>query len=359
MCANRVAQERHFEPVVSIIVPARNEEASVGLCLASLLNQSGISYEIIVVNDHSTDHTREIAESYGSVNVIDADPLPPGWTGKSHALCCGVRIARGDWFLFTDADTEHRPSSLRRAVEEAERHSADLLSYSPQQEVHSVWERSLMPVIFAELWRVYTPRKVRDPKSSVVAANGQYILIRRSIYEAIGGHEAVRDSLLEDVELARRAKRSGATIRFRYGRDAVKTRMYRSFRQMWEGWTKNLALLFPDTLRLAIMRAAEFALSFGGLCLAFFAARNHAFWHTVFGATLSALVTAGFFYRVRNAHFGWLNTIISPAGLPIFVLLLLRSRRHHLQNRVSWKGRSYAPASQAANKQPTESLSTR
>ena len=144
-------------PVVSIIVPARNEEASLSACLESLVSQSGVLFEIIVVDDGSTDRTRAIAESFPGVRVIDPAPLPPGWTGKNNAVVAGARAAKGKWLLFTDADTVHLPGSLARAIAEAEHHHADLLSYSPEQEVHGFWERAVMPVIFAELARKYPP----------------------------------------------------------------------------------------------------------------------------------------------------------------------------------------------------------
>ena len=331
-------------PVVSVIVPARNEEACLGECLRSLQEQSGIDFEVIVVNDNSTDRTREIANHYGGVEVIDAPPLPPGWTGKNHAVHCGAQAARGRWLLFTDADTVHRHRSLRHAVREAEVNLVDMLSYSPKQEVHGLWERSLMPVIFAELRRQYPPREVSRPDSPLAAANGQYLLIKREAYDAIGGHLAIRDSMLEDVELARRLKQSGRRIRFRYGRDALKTRMYRSFPQMWEGWTKNLALLFPSPGKLAVVRAGEFLASFLGLLAIPVGILLANYWIALAGAIVSLPVTFNFFQRIRRAHFGWINTIISPAGLPIFVLLLLNSRLHYQRNQVSWKGRAYAPA---------------
>ena len=331
-------------PVVSVVVPARNEEACLADCLRSLQEQAGIDYEIIVVNDNSTDNTAKLARSFGGVRVIDAPPLPPGWTGKSHAAHIGAQAARGRWLLFTDADTIHRHRSLKHAVQEAEDYSVDMLSYSPKQEVRGLWERSLMPVIFAELRRQYPPREVSRADSPIAAANGQYLLITREAYDAIGGHEAVRESLLEDVEIARRLKQSGRHIRFRYGRDALKTRMYRTFPQMWEGWTKNLALLFPSPGKLALIRAAEFLASFLGLLSFAIGLLIPNYVLAIAGALISFPVTFHFFHRVRRAHFGWINTIISPAGLPIFVLLLLNSRLHYMRNQVSWKGRAYAPA---------------
>ena len=343
MAAN--PNETKGRPVVSVIVPARNEEACLDACLRSLLFQSGIHFEIIVVNDHSTDRTREIAEGYAAVQVIDADPLPEEWTGKNHAAWCGARIARGKWLLFTDADTVHLPDSLWRAVREADENSADLLSYSPKQEVHGFFQRALMPVIFAELRMQYPPERVRNPYSKIAAANGQYLLITRPAYDAIGGHAAVRDSILEDVEIAKRVKAEEATIHFRYGSDAVRTRMYRSFWQMCEGWTKNLALLFPDTMKLVGKRSLEFFLSFGGLLALIFGLKFHILRLAEAGGVTTIPVTMNYFFQVRKAHFGWINTIISPIGLPIFVLLLLRSRLHYRRNDVIWKGRHYHPGS--------------
>jgi glycosyltransferase involved in cell wall biosynthesis len=340
-----------------VIVPARNEEACIGDCLRSLVEQSGIEYEIIVVNDNSTDRTRQIARLHG-VKVIDAPPLPAGWTGKSHAAHCGARVARGKWLLFTDADTIHRRRSLRHAVVEADENLVEMLSYSPKQEVRGLWERSLMPVIFAELRRQYPPSEVSDPDSSIAAANGQYLMILREAYDAIGGHEAVRASLLDDVALAQKVKQSGRRIRFRYGRDALKTRMYRSFPQMWEGWTKNLALLFPSTLRLAALRLLEFLASYLGWLAFFFGMTRPNYWLALAGALVTVPVTLNFFQRVRKAHFGWLSTVLSPIGLPIFVLLLVNSRLHYNRNRVMWKGREYEPANEDGQR-PQETLSSK
>jgi len=330
-------------PLVSVIVPARNEEASLGRCLSSLLEQTGVDCEILVVNDGSTDRTRQIAESFLHVRVVDADPLPPGWTGKSNALWTGVQHARGKWLLFTDADTVHLPGSLQRALEEASRHRADLLSYSPKQEVHSFWERSLMPVIFAELRRMYRPKEVSDPTSPAAAANGQYLLVSREAYDRVGGHAAIASTLLEGVELAKAVKRSGRRLRFRYAADAVSTRMYPSFPQMWEGWTKNLAVLFPQAIRLAIGRSLEFAALIGGPVLAVVALSRDSRSMLAAGAAIGLAAGLNFFLRIAKAHFGVVNSLLAPLGLPIFVLLLVRSRLHYKRGKVEWKGRTYCP----------------
>ncbi len=328
-------------PTVSVIVPARNEEACLGACLESLAAQAGIGFEIIVVNDASTDRTREIAQSFPQVRVVDADAPPSGWTGKNNAMAVGARVAGGEWLLFTDADTVHRPGSTARAIAEAKQRGTALLSYSPEQEVHGFWERVVMPVIFSELAATYQPSLVSDPRSPAAAANGQYILITREAYDAIGGHRAVSNSLLEDVALAKAVKGSGRKIFFRFGGDAVRTRMYRSFAQLCEGWTKNLALLFPSPVRLALLRTTEFLLIAGGVAAAVTATlRGH--YKPAAVAAILAVAAYGFLLnRVRGAHFSWQANALSPAGLPLFAYLLLRSRVSHKQGSVRWKGRTY------------------
>jgi len=331
-------------PAVSVIVPARNEEACLGPCLQSLAAQSGVSLEIIVVDDHSTDRTREIALSFSNqqVRVIEAGPLPAGWTGKNNAVTAGSKAARGEWLLFTDADTIHRPDSLARSLEEAKRNSAALLSYSPEQITKSFWEKAIMPVIFAELAASYRPSQVSDPKSSAAAANGQYILITREAYDAVGGHAAVAGNLLEDVALARAVKQSGRKIFFRYAADAVQTRMYRSFAQLREGWTKNLALLFPAPARLAALRTIEFVLIAASVAIAISAALRGRWQPATVAGTLAIILYALLLKRIRRAHFAWDANVLAFFGLPLFSYFLLRSARMHAIGTVPWKGREYS-----------------
>lgn len=324
-------------PEVSIVIPARNEEASLGACLESLVHQSGVSFEIIVVNDDSTDRTREIAASFPIVKVIDARPLPPGWTGKNNAIATGAQHVQGEWLLFTDADTVHLPGSLGRALNEARDNNAVLLSYSPQQVVSGFWEKAVMPVIFSELASRYRPSEVSDPNSPAAAANGQFILINRGVYDAVGGHAAIAGKILEDVELARTVKRLGLRMLFRYGGDAVRTRMYRSFLQLREGWTKNLAMLFPDPARLAIWRFLEFlALLFSlALLLLFLTSGQYILTPLfLFGPVLTLR-------RIARAHLPWTANALLLFGLPLFSYLLLRSKFSHQRGCVTWKGREY------------------
>jgi glycosyltransferase involved in cell wall biosynthesis len=355
-------------PLISVIVPARNEEASLADCLESLVAQRGVDFEIIVVDDHSTDRTREIAMSFcdRGVHVIEAPALREGWTGKNNAITAGVRVVRGEWLLFTDADTVHLPESLARSVAEAREHHADMLSYSPEQIAVTFWERATMPVIFAELARQYSPSKVSDPNSLVAAANGQYILIHCEAYDAVGGHAAIAGEILEDVALAQAVKRSGRKILFRYAADAVRTRMYRNFAQLREGWTKNLALLFPNARSLAALSFLEFfvVLSFvNGLIQMLLVSRSYLPSASVllphypipdrqvplFNALFVAFALAGLIYswlrsarRTWIAHFPITMSGIAILGLPIFAYLLLRSSRARQKGEIRWKGRMYS-----------------
>src|SRR5579863_6065340 len=287
-------EQTNGAPVVSVIIPARNEEACLGGCLESLVAQTGVAFEIVVVDDHSTDRTREIATSFPNVRVTEAGPLPGGWTGKNNAVTTGARQARGQWLLFTDADTIHLPGSLARALAEAEQNGTEMLSYSPEQIAASFWEMAVLPVVFAELARQYPPSKVSDPNSALAAANGQYILIRRDAYYAVGGHAAIAADILEDVALARAVKTSGRKIRFRYAADAVRTRMYRNYAQLRDGWTKNLALLFPNPGLLAMKTLALWAVPWIALSLAF----ESRWWYAIAAAAFVYLTL-----QLRRANF--------------------------------------------------------
>ena len=340
-------------PDISVIVPARNEEACLADCLRTLVGQAGPSYEIIVVDDHSTDATRAIAESF-PVRVIAARPLPEGWSGKCNAAWSGAKIAQGQWLLFTDADTKHTAGSIASGLQEAKECAADLLSYSPKQEVHSLAERALMPLIFAELATTYPPKDVCDPNSPVAAANGQYLLIRREVYDAIGGHAAVATAFLEDLELAKRAKQAGHKLCFHFS-DVLTTRMYRGFGKTWEGWTRSLRLLFPNARRLALRQVLEFAVI---VAAAIFAVVSWLL-DEKFAFAVAAVVTVYwlslFWKRIRSAHFDWLSNVLSFFGLPLFAVLLLNSDISHKKGSVRWKGREYAVGQEVKSEEAASS----
>ena len=341
---------------LTVIVPARNEEACLGACLESLINQSeeifelGRDWELVVVDDQSADGTRAIANSFPGVTVLWANDLEKGWTGKANAIWTAARKARGRWLLFTDADTIHEPGGLRRAIHEAQRAKVGMLSYSPRQLVSGLAQRTLMPLVFCELALAYPPIKVSDPNQRIAAANGQFLLVEREAYRRLGGHASVADRVLEDVELAVLAKRRKVGLRFRYADDAVSTRMYRTTAAMVEGWTKNLALLFANSLALAMWRALDIVLLLGLPVL------TVELWNGRFGLHSLEWLSAGwvlallwirtlfrFYARVAKSNFPVVDCALSPLGLPLFVVLLYRSWfQHRILKRVSWKGREYA-----------------
>ena len=327
---------------VQVVVPARNEQDSIGRCLESLVAQQGIAFQITVVDDESSDRTRAIAESFLGVRVIGAAEPAPGVSGKCNALIQGAEGATAKWLLFTDADTFHYPGSLAASVGEAEERGVDLLSYSPEQETVSWGEQALMPVVFAELARAYPTDQVNDPADPAVAANGQYILVRRNVYQTLGGHRAVASKILEDVELTRLFKVSGHKIRFRRGTGLVRSRMYRDFRSMVEGWTKNLALLFHRPLWLATLRAIEFSVIVGCVAAAavLLLAKNYAIGIGV--TAIGALTYGSFLWRIRRAHFPTAANLMSFFGLVLFSWLSVRSwRGSRAGGAVTWKGRTY------------------
>ncbi|HZZ38392.1 MAG TPA: glycosyltransferase family 2 protein [Acidobacteriaceae bacterium] len=343
--------------ILSVIIPARNEEDCLGTCLQSLVEQQeagwaiGVEWEIIVVDDGSTDGTRAIAAGFSGVTVMVAPKLEKGWTGKNNACWAGAEKTRGQWLLFTDADTRHEPGHLRLAMVEAERHGAGMLSYSPRQVVRGLAQRALMPLVFSDLAVTYTPAKVNDPARQVAAANGQFLLVQRDVYDKIGGHAIVRGAILEDVELASLVKRRKLGLRFRYAPEAVSARMYRSFGSLVEGWTKNLALLFRNAPALAAMRLLQLGVMVGvPMLIGFFAgemerpgARSGVLGPPMAIAALSLVwlrALWGFYSRVAKSNFPFHDYVWAPLGVPLYAWLLWRSWfRVRVLRQVVWKGR--------------------
>ena len=359
--AAEASQEKPEEdrPELTVIIPARNEELNLPACLSSLLVEDdsffklGRDWELLVVDDHSTDRTKELALSVAAgregMQVLEAPELElratqRAFTGKTNACWFGAQQARGRWLLFTDADTIHEPGNLVRALHEAKKNDTPLLSYSPRQIVRGFWQRALMPLVFSELASVYPPAQVNDPSKRLAAANGQFLLVEREAYFSAGGHRAVGRSVLEDVDLAYNVKRmvskSGRGIRLRYAPDAVSARMYRGFSDMLEGWTKNLALLFPHALSLAAWRLLDVALIL--LPLVFLVFPYLLLYQKGLILLIWARTLIRFYNRVRRSNFDFVSCSLSVLALPLFIFLLLRSwMGHKLFHQVVWKGRAY------------------
>jgi chlorobactene glucosyltransferase len=217
------------------VIPARNEAHRLPELLDSLQQLEYRDRDVLVVDDASSDGTLEVARSAG-VGVVRVEELPGGWTGKCYACQVGAEQTSGTWLLFTDADTVHGSTSLTAALQAAEREEAQLLSVLARQRCCSLWERLLLPyayaLYFAGAWRINRPGRP-------AVANGQYMLIRRSAYEAISGHAAVRSAIIEDVALARCMAARGYRVVLARGETELTVRMYSSLRSIFEGFGKN------------------------------------------------------------------------------------------------------------------------
>jgi chlorobactene glucosyltransferase len=234
------------EPL-SIVIPARNEAATIETAVRSILASSYQPLELIVVDDRSTDDTANIVARLAAgdrrLRLLRGEKLPNGWFGKPWACHQGYLAASADLLLFTDADTRHEPELLGRAVGALRQERADLVTISPHQRCDTFWERLIMPQIWLLLGLRYHPRRVnRAIRERDVIANGQFILVGREAYRATGGHEAVRHEVAEDLALAQAFLRAGRKIHFAFAERLMETRMYHSLAHMVEGWSKNIYL---------------------------------------------------------------------------------------------------------------------
>lgn len=362
---NETSQAGPVLPPVSVIVPARNEESNIRRCVTSLLEQDYPNYEVIVVDDDSTDETPcildEIARSHPHGDllwVLRLRGLPPHWAGKPHALHSGVQEARGEWLLFTDADTWHAPGTLRGAMERATADRLDMLSLGTQLELPGFWNKVIMPMAFLGIALQYPASKINDPDSHIALANGQFILIRRSVYERLGGYARpdLRETLLDDRDLARDVKRSGYRLRLLDGRDLVHVRMYTGLRENWRGWRKNVFLgsrggiLFTllQLTGLPMVAIVPFLLpALAGLprLLPFSRKRRGSITKSEVGiATLLELSMLLAYRRWLDKELGvpWYYALTHPLAGAVFEAILAQSAWRVLSHEgVDWRGRTY------------------
>lgn len=350
-------------PPVSIIVPARNEATNIERCVVSLLAQDYPHFEIIAVDDGSQDATPQILERLTTtepgkrLRVLHLDSLPPGWAGKPHAMQAGSQAVEttSQWLLFTDADTVHQPQALRRAVTKAVTQDCDLFSILPTMELKSFWERVLMPLAMLGISLQYPAEQVNSPDSKLAIANGQFLLLRRTAYERVGGYGGkLKASLLDDRDMALAIKASGGQICLCNGRELMAVRMYQNLGEIWRGWRKNafvgsrsayisvpffvLAMLAGGVLPLLQLVYALLKLS---------RAKNRARWQLWAGLSglqlgLQTLTQ----YRIGGAlAVPSRYSFTSPLAALIFSGILLDSMWRSISGRgVSWKGRNYAQA---------------
>ncbi|HET9921567.1 MAG TPA: glycosyltransferase family 2 protein [Ktedonobacteraceae bacterium] len=347
---------------VSIIVPARNEERNIRRVITSLLEQDFGNYEVIVVDDASTDATPrildDIARTHPHANrlyVLRLRDLPPGWAGKPHALQAGAKEAQGDWLLFTDADTWHAPNALRIAVETATRDCLDMLSLGTTQELPDFWGKVLMPMAYMGITMQYPPKQVNDPNSKLALANGQFILLRRSVYELLGGYARpdLRDTLLDDRDLARVFKDNGYRLRLVDGRGLVRVRMYQGFRDAWRGWRKNVflgsrgGLPFVSLQLLGLPLFIVFPFFLPLLALLRRGKRETPRAVTPAELTAASVLSLGplLAYRVwvnKNLGVPWYYALTQPLAGAVFEGILAQSTWRILTGKgVDWRGRAY------------------
>jgi cellulose synthase/poly-beta-1,6-N-acetylglucosamine synthase-like glycosyltransferase len=327
---------------ISAIVPARNEEDVIAGCVAGLTLQPEIM-EIIVVNDHSTDGTAQVVRSLMPQNarlrLLEAPEVADGWVGKNNAVWTGAQQAKHTWLLFTDADAELAPGAISKALQIFEDSGPALISFSPEQVLGTWYEKSLIPFIYCRLARRFSFERVNDAHSADAAANGQFLMVHRDAYTAAGGHASVCGEVLEDVALARRIKSLGYRLWFTSGKGIVRTRMYRSFGTMWEGWKKNLFQLMGGTNRSVLQEFSD-AIPWIALVLFFLGIRIPV--AALVGILFLAFRQFGYGIELtRNEFKGSLIFYYAP-GFVLYAAVLWASYRAHARGKVLWKGREYA-----------------
>jgi glycosyltransferase involved in cell wall biosynthesis len=232
-------------PLISVIVPAHNEEAGIEESLESVLEQDYPRLELILVDDRSTDNTLAVAERLAAskrhFKIVKVTDLPQGWTGKCHALHEGVRHASGEWLAFLDADSTLHKSAIRQSYYEAVKTNVSMITLSPQFVMKTFWEKALQPTFAAMSCILFPLARINDPSSPVASANGMFYLINREAYNQIDGHCDVKNLAVEDIGIGMRVKATGLGLLFANGRNLLHTRMYTNFNEIINGWTRILS----------------------------------------------------------------------------------------------------------------------
>ncbi len=243
-------------PLISVLVPAHNEEHAIEQCLQSIIDQDYPNLEIICVDDRSTDNTADlVARKFRGKNncrLISIDQRLEGWTGKCHALHVASRFARGSWLAFLDADSSLHTRALKQCLNEALKRKINFITLTPKFLLGSFWEKAIQPTLASMAPILFPLDQVNDPKSPVATANGMFFMVSRKAYDQIGGHENVRDLAVEDIGIGKRIKAAGLGLLFANGRKLLFTRMYSGFEEVIKGWTRILSAAMNYRLSTAL-----------------------------------------------------------------------------------------------------------
>ena len=337
-------------PLVSVLVPARDEERNIGRCLESLLSQDYPWLEILVLDDESSDRTAdivaELAAEHPQIRLLRGQPLPPGWHGKTYACHQLAQAAQGEWLLFTDADTVHAPDAVSSALRAALQTQAGLVSLFPHAIMGTFWEAVALPMITVGPM-CYLPlgliNRVRHPLLAL--AIGPFMFFPREFYWRIGGHEAVKQDIVEDVFLARLVKRNGGRVTLMDGNHTVSVRFYRGLKEAWRGFSKSSFPAFDyelgPLLALLLVNVMVFLAPFGFLLVGLWHGWVNQFWvgfpllQLTIGLLIRALIGQRFSHK-------WLTVLLHPLTIVFGVLVALNSVRWTWFGLgMAWKGRSY------------------
>jgi len=336
-------------PEVSIIVPARNEARQIEQCVRSLLAQDYPHVEVIVVDDRSDDDTAAIVERVATedsrLHVLRGEPLPDGWVGKPWALHQGARHARGEWLLFTDADTIHEPNATSASLLYARAHNLDVVSVLTEQLMVTPAERTLLPsILWIIAFSIGSLDAINDPSRESALFNGQYILTLRRVYRAIGGHEAVHNEIAEDLELARLFKRDGRFHTALVGSGGlVRVRMYRSFSEIWHGFVKNFWVGARDQQALAVIGITLLTCISPLTPIALIVALALHAWPAALCLVLALCATiAGASPGMYRLGLGAASSLYLPFGIAVVVAIFFTSIVRRARGGVTWRGRRYA-----------------
>ena len=344
-------------PLISICIPARNEENNIRHCVESALAQNYPNIEVIVLDDRSTDSTltqlAEIASLDSRLLPVSGTDLPEGWAGKPFALFQASAVARGEWLCFVDADTFLAPQAISSCYSKAIETKADMFTTMNKQILGSFWEKVVMPLVMTALSVGFSPRKVNDPNTRDAIANGQFIMIRRSVYDAIGGHEKVKDQIVEDKAISEQVKWNGHRLVVADGSQVISTRMYTSLPSMWEGWTKNIYLGLSDHPSMLLLGAFGATLSvIAALFLPLWTLLganwlfNGGTWLAIAVIVQSLLVWGWLIYFraqvARKMNISAWYALTTPLGAGVFAAMMLTSAWKVLSGQgVTWRGRKY------------------